>query len=53
MPESTNTITTAKAVPGDIPPDLLQLSDLFGALTPNERAQVWNFLVSLLRERSA
>ena len=53
MPEPTTTTSAATAVPGAIPPDLLYIGDLFGNLTPNERTQVWNFLVSLRRERSA
>ena len=52
MPDTTMTKSAFDAA-GDIPPDLLQLGDLFGNLTPNERTQVWNFLVSLRRERSA
>ena len=53
IPDTTNTIPTAKAVPGDISPDLLELGELFADLTPRERTQAWSYLVSLRQSKPA
>ena len=52
MPD-TNQTREALLEPGDIPPDLLELGELFADLTPRERTQVWSFLVSLRQSKPA